>query len=243
MIILPISDLHGILPRIERKFDLMLICGDVCPLMKQGTRFQKDWIFHEFLDWINSLPYKDEYSKVVMVFGNHDFYGETMPYSDMSDLMGMSNTRLVILQNQQYLFACNEGFAHIFGTPYCKIFGKWAYMVNDDILNEKFTEIPYDLDILISHDSPTINNLGSILDWRWYNETTGNNVLARHVKRAKPKLLFSGHFHTGNHNFEKVDETWMANVAIVDEDYEFTHKILYVDYDANKKEVISFEYV
>lgn len=243
MTILPISDLHGILPHIDKEFDLMLICGDVCPTYCHGKLFQKDWLFNEFAEWIKGLPFMDEYSKVIMVFGNHDFYGEVMDNDDYDLFDEKTDFRVEILQHEQTTFQNKEGFVSIFGTPYCKIFGRWAYMVNDDFLNEKFSEIPYDLDILISHDSPTINNLGSIFDWRWYNETTGNNVLATHIKRANPKLFFSGHFHTGNHNFEKVDNTWMANVAIVDEDYEFTHKILYVDYNINKKEITGFEYV
>ena len=243
MTILPISDLHGTLPKVEREFDLMLICGDICPFMKGGTKFQKEWIFNEFVNWINNLPYKDEYSKVLMVFGNHDFYGEMMEESDLSDLTLKSGNRLIVLQNNSYLFSNNEGAVNVFGTPYCSIFGTWAYMIDDKTLDEKFSKIPYDLDILISHDSPTINKLGAILDWRRYNETTGNKVLTKHIERTKPKLFFSGHFHTGNHNFEKVGDTWMANVSILDEDYEFVNKLLCVDYDVKEKTVTNFEYI
>lgn len=243
MIILAISDLHGILPHIDKEFDLMLICGDVCPTYCHGKLFQKDWLFNEFAEWIKGLPFKDEYSKVIMVFGNHDFYGEVMDNDDYDLFDEKTDFRTEILQHEQTTFQNKEGFVSIFGTPYCKIFGRWAYMIDDKSLDEKFSEILENLDILISHDSPTINKLGAILDARWYKETTGNQILAKHIERAKPKLFFSGHFHSGNHNFEKVGETWMANVSIVDEDYKFVNKLLYVNYDLINKQIIDFLYI
>lgn len=243
MIILPISDLHGKLPNIDKEFDLMLICGDVCPAYCHGKMFQKDWLFNEFSDWINGLPFKDEYSKVIMVFGNHDFYGEIMDNDEYDLFDEKTDFRVEILQHESAIFQNKEGMVSLFGTSYCKIFGGWAYMIDNKSLNEKFSEIPENLDILISHDSPTTNKLGAILEGMWYNEDTGNEILSKHIERANPKLFFSGHFHSGNHNFEKIGDTWMANVSIVNENYEFANKLLYVDYNPVEQTVVNFEYV
>ena len=40
------SDLHGILPPYVEEFDLMLICGDVCPAHDHYFSFQKEWSDH-----------------------------------------------------------------------------------------------------------------------------------------------------------------------------------------------------
>lgn len=32
MKVISFSDPHGVLPKIEEPFDLMLICGDICPV-------------------------------------------------------------------------------------------------------------------------------------------------------------------------------------------------------------------
>ena len=70
-----LGDLHGNLPVIENDFDLMLICGDVCPSdMPHYLSKQKKWMMGDFANWIKSLPFKTNDSKVFMVFGNHDFF-------------------------------------------------------------------------------------------------------------------------------------------------------------------------
>ena len=49
--------------------------------------------------------------------------------------------------------------------------------------------------------------------------------------KNKPKMFFSGHFHSGNHKVEKIEDIWMANVSIVNERYNPVNPILCVDYD------------
>ena len=227
MVILVTSDLHGNLPVIDKEFDLLLICGDVCPAHDHYMAFQTEWIRNEFKDWILSLPYKDVDSKVVMVWGNHDFVGRN--YKRIENIPSFSefNNRLIILNNEEKEI-CG---LRIFGTPYCSIFGNWAFMVENETLNAKYSNINEGLDILISHDSPTINGLGSITEGAYKNYTTGNRVLDLHIMKNKPKMFFSGHFHSGNHKVEKIEDIWMANVSIVNERYNPVNPILCVDYD------------
>ena len=69
---LAISDLHGWLPVIKEEFDLLMIPGDVCPDMYGVEYSQIDWFSGVFIPWINNLPFKHAWSKVIFVPGNHD---------------------------------------------------------------------------------------------------------------------------------------------------------------------------
>ena len=87
-------------------------------------------------------------------------------------------------------------------------------MVSNDKLEEKYSEIPEGTDILISHDSPTINNLGLIQEGWNEGVDAGNIVLDKYIRERKPRYFFSGHIHSGNHNFEDVN----VNEGVGDEE-------------------------
>lgn len=213
----------------------MLIAGDVSPAHDHYYLFQKEWTENEFVEWINELPYANPWSKVILVPGNHDFFLERATREEYLALERACGGRLKILRHDIYdfEFPVSDGIdsLKIFGTPYCSIFGRWAFMVNDETLDRKFSQIPEGIDVLVSHDSPTTNKLGAITEGPWKDETTGNKILAEHIERIKPKLFVSGHFHTGNHVFEKIGETWMANVSYVDESYYPNFGPIYIPYD------------
>lgn len=249
MNILAVSDLHGYLPDIKESFDLLLICGDICPSYNHFLSFQQGWIENEFVEWVNSLKYNNELSKVVMIFGNHDFIGERMGSEDVKNLCGKTNNRLVILQNEEYLFDYYVGDVvnrlKIYGFPYCLKFYNWAYMINEYEMDKMLLQIPADIDILITHDSPTLNKLGAIQEGRYISDTTGNPYLTKCLVNhyLNPKMYFSGHFHSGNHNFENVEGIYMANVSYVNESYQPRKRILKVVYDGEKNEIIRHEFV
>lgn len=228
--VIALSDTHGNLPQIKEEFDLMLVCGDVCPAHGHYYAYQKEWILSDYCDWINSLPFHDERSQVVMVGGNHDFFFERATDEDIAETTKNTNSRLVVLKNETYEFeyADNNGRLHtlkIFGTPYCKKFGNWAFNLSDESLRKKYKKCPEGIDIIISHDSPVLNELGKINQGWQKGKNVGNAVLDELIYRVKPKWFFSGHIHTGNHNLVETkapdcdDIIRMANVSYLDEDY------------------------
>ena len=221
MKIIAISDLHGYLPVLE-DFDLLLIAGDVCPVECHIRQYQEEWLRDEFTNWINGLQYRDAFSRVVMIAGNHDFALESISEKKKGEwLSNIKDNRLVYLDNEEYTFEYLDvnGIKQIkiFGCPYCKVFGRWAFMREN--LDKYYSPIPEDVDILITHDAADINNLGLIQMGRQAGTNAGNAVLAEHLMRVKPKYYFCGHIHSGNHNLEEVDGIKMANVSLMDENY------------------------
>lgn len=226
------SDLHGNLPVITEEFDLLLLCGDVVPAHDHYYSFQKEWVENEFVEWINGLPFKNVWSKVVMTPGNHDMVFERWDENTYSHINGLTNGRLIILRNKEYIFDYLnvDGIKKqlkIFGTPYCQIFGNWAFMRTNGTLKKKFDEIPYNIDVLISHSSPDIEEYGCIhYQPNKIYKNAGCPILANAIKEKKPKYVFCGHIHSGNHELQVIDGTAIANVSCVDESYKFRDNML-----------------
>ena len=85
-------------------------------------------------------------------------------------------------------------------------------------MEEKFKEIPDDVDIIISHDPPYgVGQVDCILqecrNSRETLENLGNIALSNRIKETNFKLLVCGHIHSGDHSlFNKC-----VNVSHLDE--------------------------
>ena len=231
--IIAFSDPHGNLPVISETFDLMLIGGDICPARNHYYDFQRGWLSTTFIEWVMHLPFADKNSKVVFIGGNHDFYLYQEPnpnkgdYSSIyTDILKPCGGRLVYLEDDEYVFEKEtvDGKIEslkIYGTPWCKIFGRWAFMREDKKLEQLYDFIPDGLDVLLTHDAPAIQGHGKIMLGPWAGEDAGNKVLAKAIKQKEPRYVFSGHIHSASHTLTKVyrKNTYIRNVSILDEDY------------------------
>ena len=220
-----ISDLHGNLIDIE-PCDLLLICGDISPLEIQKDYIQMTkWIFNDFYDWIMNLSC----DKVVMTPGNHDFWFEKFINSSKLDLF---NNKLTILVNDEinYYSHTLDKYIKIYGTPYCKNFGNWAYMPGNDKLESIYNIMPEKVDILITHDSPQIGYVANIMEQKddsYPNGVPAGNIwLTNLIYEKKPKYVLSGHIHSGDHNLIEYSGTKCANCSILDESYSIYYKPL-----------------
>lgn len=228
------SDLHGYLPDVE-EFDLLLICGDICPTFTHGREFQKDWMINDFAEWVKKLPFRHAWSKVVLTPGNHDFILESWKQKDYDFLNHITNGRLIVLRNRLYEFEyldeeSNVKQLKIWGNPYCQQFGKWAFMRPNYVLENKFCDIPENVDILITHSAPDIEGYGYV-DWGMpYQRNAGCPILARAIKDKKPKYVFCGHIHSGDHEPKEINGTIIANVSLMDESYHPSNKIYEFEY-------------
>lgn len=219
------SDLHGFLPEIE-PCELLLICGDIVSLRHQRySKSCKQWYTKVFQPWINSL----QCDKVLFIPGNHEVGVEG--HEDEYRKLFSSTNKATILLHDYYEYLSNDGIiCKIFGTPYCKIFGNWAFMRTNSDLKEKFSEIPEGLDILLTHDVAYGYADQSLQDTGWgTDEHFGTVELRDAILEKKPKYHFSGHIHTADHNPIMIGNTKHYNVSYVDETYTPTFKPLYLN--------------
>lgn len=227
------SDPHGHLPVIKDPFDLLLVGGDICPAYNHYYEFQRGWLSTTFVNWVLKLPFANKDSKVIFIAGNHDFYLYNEPnpnkgaYSSIyTDILKPCNGRLIYLEDDEYIFSKEheDGTIEtlkIYGTPWCKTFGSWAFMRNDSKLEQLYDFIPEGLDILLTHDAPDIQGCGKITMGPYAGENAGNKVLARIIKKRAPRYCFYGHIHSSPHTLTKVyrKNTYIRCGSILDEEY------------------------
>ena len=224
-LICAISDLHGILIDIE-PCDLVLICGDTVPLnIQSNSKKTYKWFQTVFKEWTDNLPC----NKVLFVAGNHDLGLEH--HQERYEKLFPKDNKVTYLCNTSYDY---KGIK-IFGTPYCKQFGHWAFMEDDNTLTKLFEEIPYNLDILMSHDAPygCTDICLQQLDWI-SKDHLGNMPLRNAIIEKKPKIVFHGHLHSTNHEFELLENSKVVNSSIVDEQYNVNYSPIY--YDLSKED-------
>ena len=222
-----ISDLHGNLPIMTERADILLIAGDISPLEIQNDMPKmNEWLMTTFGDWIYQLPVDCVY----LVAGNHDFWFQGASgarlYLTFSTSFG---GKLIYLKNRSDIYMDYNGEEwKIFGTPYCHIFGNWPFMLEDETLEKKFEIIEPDTDIIITHDPPfSFGDCDKILQPidRIHPEHVGNKPLANKLKEINYKLCVCGHIHSGDHNFN--EEHRIANVSFVDEHYKPKYEFFY----------------
>ena len=218
MKICAISDLHGDLINIS-PCNLLIICGDIVPLNKQTSGHKSlAWLRNKFIPWATDLPC----DKVIFIAGNHDWVAEKS--SGHLFEMFPKYGKITYLFHEDYEY---EGLK-IFGTPYCKIFYNWAFMEDDSILEEKYKDIPKDLDILITHDAPYgVSDI--LLQSGYTKEHIGNKPLRDAILEKEPKYVLHGHLHSTSHEFELLGSSKVVNCSIKDEQYQLVYDPIYFE--------------
>lgn len=165
------SDFHGHLPEDVPPCDLLIVAGDV--LHGWGTTNSKS---RSLWGWLERQPA----GAIVGVAGNHDFEAEDDP-----DLF--RTYPWTFLQDE----GCDVAGVKVWGSPWAKKFGSWAFMLPDEQLAEKWKLIPDDTEILVVHGPAH-----GLLDKVYSGERVGSHTLRDRV-RALPKLrlLVTGHIH------------------------------------------------
>ena len=220
------SDLHGYLPPVE-PCELVLICGDIVPLSAQGSsRYTSRWYERAFKTWAESLPC----DKVIFIAGNHELHFPN--HYEYYKKMFPNNSKVTYLCHEEYIYKGPDGKEYsIFGTPYCKEFGNWAFMLPDPELEERYSEIPENLDILITHDAPYgVSDVLLQKECKWATgEHIGNVPLRNAIIQKCPKYVFHGHLHSTSHEFELLENSKVVNCSLKDEFYNVLYKPIIVD--------------
>lgn len=207
MKIVALSDLHGFLPDIP-PCDLVLLGGDLTPVFNHSLDFQEGWLDTNFRFWLKSIQAK----KIVGCFGNHDLIAQEKPHWVPKDLPW------TYLQDSGTEF---EGLK-IWGSPWQLTFGYgWAFNLSELELSQKWNLIPKDTDILVMH-SPVYGH-GDTVNDKGKFKMVGSPSLLEKIKEIKPKLVTTGHVHSGysKHYF---GDTIIANVSVLNDDYKMVNK-------------------
>lgn len=213
------SDIHGNLVDVEETVNVVVIAGDIVPLQLQSDNdLSRLWLENDFSEWAENLPCE----KVVMCAGNHDFIFENLINAE--DKIRMS-AKIVYLKDTSFT---HKGFK-FYGSPWTPWFFDWAFNLdyshkspnrvdpNEKELDKKFSLIPEDTDILLTHGPP-----------RGYKDVTpngdnvGSRALLKHVKRVMPLYHFFGHIHLDDkqdRQWECLKDTVFVNVSILNNSY------------------------
>lgn len=192
-----LSDTHGDFEKVTvPDGDLLIHCGDATNV--GSTRETKD-----FLLWFVSHPHKYK----VFIAGNHDMFWDSD--DDRSFKFGENMT---YLQNKSLEI---EGLK-LYGTPVIPLLARWAFEEPPSERQKIFAQIPYDLDILISHVPPM-----GILDWNQiYEIEYGCPFMRSEVEKKKPKFHVFGHIHEQGGRRLTTEHTEFINCSVMDEAYQ-----------------------
>lgn len=227
MKVVAISDIHGNLIDIP-KADILCISGDIMPLQIQKDLLASlDWLVSVFSQWVKSI----KVDKVILVAGNHDFiFANNKQLKTL--LLQWTNNKCIYLQDEiytMYLESEDDQYREfsIYGTPWCDQFYNWAFMGDEQLLRGRYSLIPNNVDILLTHSSPAIDNVGKILEKD--SREAGSTILAEYIKEKKPRYVFCGHIHSGEHSLTNCDDISIYNVSTVDESYNIKYPPLVLD--------------
>jgi len=209
MKIIAISDTHGdhrdVSPIPDG--DVFIYAGDFLNFGQEKTMFMGD-VLGDFYKWIEHLPYDTK----ILIGGNHDWFLYEEPKRS-------KELPCIYLQDASIEI---EGFK-IYGSPWVPhLNGIGSFGINrGDDMAEKWSLIPNDLDILITHSAPfelgdTIYRKKGVVrrsDGSGSAHHVGCKDLINRVKEVEPRLHIFGHIHAASGFDKKVGNTIFKNVA------------------------------
>lgn len=167
-----ISDTHGLHGTLDvPDGDVLIHAGD---FTLNGTVEE----VVEFNHFLEGLPHGEK----IVIAGNHDFCLQEDRRAAEKYLKGAT-----YLEDS----ACTVDGVKFWGSPWQPWFMDMAFNLNDsnDLL-QKWSHIPHDTDVLITHTPP-----GQILDLTSLGERVGCRELAKQVALVEPRLHVFGHIH------------------------------------------------
>lgn len=217
-----LSDMHGLLPKVA-PCELLFICGDTIPMnCEPNIEGSLGWLERYFIPWIEEIPV----DQVYLIAGNHDMVFERSEHRAIDTLSVCDKVHYLNCESEYYI--SNDGLMYkIYGSPYCKVYGNWSFMIDDDAIYERMSNMPEDIDFLLTHDAPY--GISDIC--RNDGVHIGNKAIREIILEKKPKYNFHGHLHSSNHEMELLGDTKVYGVSILDESYKREYSVLYLNID------------
>lgn len=212
-----ISDMHGRLDGLNPAgADIVVIAGDFS--MMYGWRFdqilaQTRWVEERFIAWCKQYP-KVEFC---VIPGNHDLFAARQEC--LTEIKWPKNVHFLIDE------AVEVKGLKIGGTPWVpRINVRWAFeCMTSEELTHHLQWIPDDLDVLITHSPPFIKGSSIDVSLQTNSPHFGSREMTAAIRRAKPRYVFCGHIHSGDHRPLAYHvgrrQITICNVSRVDETY------------------------
>ena len=199
MRIVIISDTHGGHEELgDLCGDVLIHCGDVEHLFRKD-----DQAIEKIDDWFG----RQQFDHVLCTGGNHDLTLERHVQAGKQpfrNALFLHDTELVI-----------DGIK-FFGAPWVPHLEKHAFFADERALDEAWSRIPNDVDVLITHTPPA-----GVLDVSSRGATLGCKLLARRLKAVKPVLHCFGHVHASAGSRVRGGTTYV-NASSVNSSFEIT---------------------
>lgn len=195
-----ISDMHGMLERLDpRGCEICVIAGDFSEQTGFGhaaMKAQRDWIHDEFFGWTGRFPD----TTFIVVAGNHDLCLDPA----MTSRYSSENWKIEWPFNVKCLHDSGVEVSGLkfYGTPWVPIINyMWAFEGERDELKKRFSAIPENVDVLVTHSPPRLPGyLGDVsLEFGVDSDKFGSSELADAIFEKKPRYVFCGHIHSGSH--------------------------------------------
>ncbi len=191
--------------------DLLIHAGDATA---SGTIAETK----SFLSWFEAQPAQTK----IYVGGNHDMMCQDAPVlfkallsehptinyledSELSPMIGLRDS--------------SGESIRIYGSPWSKEYGGWAFMSDEKGLNEKWDRIPENISLLVVHGPPH-----EILDLTLKGVNAGSKTLREQILgRIKPKIVCTAHIHEAYGQI-KIDNTLFINASSCNRQYQPVNK-------------------
>lgn len=168
-----ISDTHNL----HRQFaplqgDVLIHCGDMFNLRNDDPS-----VIADIDDWFG----EQQFDLILCTGGNHDHL-----LQDHAKYRGNPFKNAIFLQDESYTY--ND--VTFYGAPWVPDLSSHAFYQNSGGLITKWSKIPVETDVLITHTPPS-----GILDQSSRSLQLGCEFLSRELIRVAPKLYCFGHVH------------------------------------------------
>lgn len=199
--------------------DLIIHAGDISSM---GNIYE----INQFCTWFNNL---EHYNHAIFIAGNHDFGFQTKK-DEVNEILSSYKNIDYLQDNFIELGDDMENLIKIYGSPWQPEFRNWAFNLprNGEELENKWNEIPNDVDILITHGPAQgyLDTAGHPID----TPLLGCELLIKKIKEIKPKIHVCGHIH-GGYGYQFDGDTHFINASVLNEYYQFKNKPLTVEWN------------
>jgi Icc-related predicted phosphoesterase len=176
--------------------DVLIHCGDGC------DGFQRN---REDLERLDDWFGRQQFERILCIGGNHDFLIEERVARGER-----------VFQNAIYLQDEPHEFRGVrfYGSPWTPELIGWAFYLDAGGLRSRWSLIPEDTDVLITHTAPR-----GVLDRNSSGRHCGCPDLAKRLERLRPRLHCFGHNHASAGSIRTAD-TLYVNASVVNRRYE-----------------------